>query len=496
MRITHALLCLGLATSSFLSCTSKAWLGNYPQADFNPDQNIILFRSDSSGAGVRPMPVATQLAMIRKANQVLKVAGKDTIRVKSWCPCDSSLVLLEGKDISNLNINGKEMASNTRPNDHVEGRPPFDDIKFNRANNTLDWPQLIGDGSPNYVLSLPYDASRDTHKPPFLNFSLPTRPADGSFIIAITDTGIQPELYPAIKPYMWINPNAGASGDTDRNGLTDDRVGWDFVNNSRIPYDSNGHGTLVTSLVHEQLLSNEWARRNVRFMFLKTYDKEGKGLLFNNLCALSYAEQKRARIVNASWGFYGLQPSALLGYFLNELKANQITFVAAAGNEVPKLEKKFLGIIPYNYRDLKVNPFWPANYSKTHTNVVTVTTVHPTEMGSPKNRIYKDFETCKDQNYSDQYVSLGVFNNGNPPALLSFCEVQDITYPTGAKPKTGSSFATPVVTGRLVSKLGQTWRTNVRGKLIQDLGGTAANGLVADPGLKDKIDQSLYILRK
>jgi hypothetical protein len=510
MRILTTIVLFCIATFGLVSCNwITSQLRSFPQANHNPDQNIILFRPQLTANGSRPMPVSVQLEMVRAANVSLKSAGKDTLKISHWCPCDSALVLLEGKQLDDLLINGREVASNTRPSGGVEGNPPFNDIKFDKATNMLNWPQSFGVSSPNYITTLPfYNLPKDsTAVMPFLGFNLPNQRTEKPFIIAVMDTGIQPDLYPTIKGRFWVNPEETVETDRDRNGLVGDITGWNFVTNTNLPYDSNGHGTLVTSLIHEQLRNNAWAAKNVRYMYLKTYNKHGKGTLFNNLCAMSYARQKGVKIINASWGFYSPQESALLGYFLQELKESDITFVAAAGNEDDELEQNWFGIVPsLFYRNLGVNPFWPANYSLDHENVITVTTIHPKANARiyPHSRDdYNGYEVCADQNLSNDIVSVGVFNNRN--GRFDFCDVLNITVPGNTDASSGSSFAAPVVTGKMVEKLGAAWSSGKREVLLSGLAQTTPNAtsglppvlavLATHPSLSGQIKGSQYVKR-
>ncbi|GAB3901928.1 hypothetical protein GCM10028803_27500 [Larkinella knui] len=503
MRIFPAFLSLCVTLFALQSCQwVYTTIRTPPKADtYNPDQNIILFAPSIQGQDTVSMPVAFQRSMIAKVNQTLRDAGKDTISIRTWCPCDSSLVLLEGTNLDQLNISGKEMASNTRPSGGVEGNPPTGEISFTNGNNTLKWDQVIEGGSRNYILTLPLakpESPKLKTMPP-----VPQAPTttEQPFIIAITDTGITPDLYPAVNGWTWVNPDEVNALDLDKNGLIADKNGWNFVNNTTTLTDSNGHGTLVNSLIHEQLTSNTWATQHVRYLHLKTFNINGKGTLFNNLCAMSYARQKKAKIINASWGFYNAAESKLLSYFLRELAATHIAFVAAAGNESPELESSWFGLVPTPFfRNLETNPFWPANFSHSHKNVITVTTIHPKQDAGHNGHTrdsYEAYETCKGQNYSRQYVNFGVFNFNlkNDP----FCSVWDFTKQTPAF-TSGSSFAAPVVTGKLVAKLGPDWPGSDRDELIKALDRLAppAPGqpiLKKHPSLESQIIAGRYILR-
>ena len=62
-------------------------------------------------------------------------------------------------------------------------------------------------------------------------------------VIAIVDTGVDIN-HPDLRDNIWTNENETENGyDTDRNGFVDDIHGWDFINQTALMGDYNGHGT-------------------------------------------------------------------------------------------------------------------------------------------------------------------------------------------------------------------------------------------------------------
>ncbi|RYZ47438.1 MAG: hypothetical protein EOP49_21330, partial [Sphingobacteriales bacterium] len=444
--------------------------------------------------------------MIESVNVALSKANKEKIKIVRWCPCDSSLVLLEGKDLHGIKINGRELADGTRPSGGVSGDPPYD-ITFDRASNTLKWPQLVGDGSLNYLTHIPIETKTPSDTPVKSGVifvpPLPTS-TETPFIIAITDTGIRPGAwYSGFLNSFWANVGETTGRDNDHNGMAGDVSGWDFVHHSNNLYDPIGHGTRVTSLIHEQLTDSDWAINRVRFMFLKTHNEKGEGLLFDNLCALSYARQKGAKIINASWGFYNPHPSPLLNYFIKELSSSGILVVAAAGNTnatSDSLAETEWGIARSDLRNSSRNPFWPASHSFTFSNVISATTLHAEQKAGiktiPPERL---IGVCSSQNFSAQFVNVGVLNNGNqalrPP--IPFCDIVDITNPN--QTTSGSSYAAPVITGKLARHGGQTWTSNNRDDVLFPLLRTATSSsgsiMKSSTGLATVISNGNYVFR-
>ncbi len=118
--------------------------------------------------------------------------------------------------------------------------------------------------------------------------------------IAILDTGLdstRQEEYP-----MWISASREQStDDCDLAGAT----GWNFVGNNADINDDHGHGTLVADDVVEtieELAKVEAMQGGYELMILKVLDQHGLGNSFRGLCALKFAIQKGADVVNISWG--------------------------------------------------------------------------------------------------------------------------------------------------------------------------------------------------
>jgi subtilisin family serine protease len=170
------------------------------------------------------------------------------------------------------------------------------------------------------------------------------------------------------------------------------------------------HGTNVTALI-----LNESDRHSVRILPLKTHGKDGTGTLFDAICAMKYAKKAGARLLNASWGEYG-EPNAVFERALDDLQASKILVVVAAGND---------GV------DIAKRPFFPASYSSMegsdrHPNVISVTTV-------------KEGDTCH-HNYSTLHVDVGAAGRNECLFATPFGEGHFIS---------GTSFATPVITGKI-----------------------------------------------
>jgi len=74
--------------------------------------------------------------------------------------------------------------------------------------------------------------------------------------------------------------------------------GYDFYNDDGNVTDSDGHGTAVAGTVTNGYNTNV----NLDLMNLKFYENE-RSTLFNGICAIYYAIDNGASVLNLSWGF-------------------------------------------------------------------------------------------------------------------------------------------------------------------------------------------------
>jgi hypothetical protein len=269
--------------------------------------------------------------------------------------------------------------------------------------------------------------------------------------IAVLDTGIDTERILSTS-YRWTNQREASRGadsvDQDGNCYIDDSFGWNFIGDNNDVSDNNEerHGTLVSHYIINEFATSR--NKAVELMTLKTHDKDGYGDLFSSICAIHYAMENGAQIINASWGFYYYQdgPHPYLDYLITTLlREKGILFVAAAGNQIDEddafahkvYKAAHSGVdIPDSYlRNLAYHNFYPACLSTIDNNVVTVTT-------ADKKRV------SPSQNYSSQYVDLGAI----PDDINLMRFKVPYAVPAGATGTTtisGSSFAAAIVTGRI-----------------------------------------------
>jgi len=154
-------------------------------------------------------------------------------------------------------------------------------------------------------------------------------------IVAVIDTGVEISS-PRLRDKIQVN-QAEAGGqpgvDDDRNGFIDDTYGFDFVSESGITADENGHGTFCAGAIASALTENDGVAGlspNVKILPVRFLNSAGEGTLANAIKAIDYSVSRGAKVLSNSWG--GGQHSALLEESIQRAKEAGVVFVAAAGN--------------------------------------------------------------------------------------------------------------------------------------------------------------------
>jgi subtilisin family serine protease/subtilisin-like proprotein convertase family protein len=228
----------------------------------------------------------------------------------------------------------------------------------------------------------------------------------GNVIVAIIDTGINYN-HPDLAANVWNNPNV--AGD----GIGNDYHGANFTSLTTTTgnvLDDNGHGTHVAGIigaVGNNGVGVSGVNWHVQLMALKFLDSSGSGYTSGAVRAIDYAIAHGASIINASWGGGGFDQA--LSDAIGRAQHAGVIFVAAAGN---------------NSLNNDTSPFYPASYN--YDNVVTVAA-------------------------SDSTDHPASFTNYGPHTVDLYAPGVGIwsTVPSGYASYSGTSMATPFVTGAL-----------------------------------------------
>ena len=155
-------------------------------------------------------------------------------------------------------------------------------------------------------------------------------------VVAVIDTGVAWNHRDLDAGQMWTNADEipGNRIDDDRNGYVDDILGWNFLDETNLPWDFDGHGTLVASLIaarSDNGVGIAGINPGARIMALKALDNSGRGRASSVAEAIVYAAANGARVINLSVGGLDLTPTEQAA--IDYARSTGVVVVAAAGNE-------------------------------------------------------------------------------------------------------------------------------------------------------------------
>jgi YD repeat-containing protein len=167
-------------------------------------------------------------------------------------------------------------------------------------------------------------------------------------VIAIIDSGID-WAHPDLTGKRWVNSSEQAnSQDDDQDGFVDDAHGWDFVAESNLERDEQGHGTSVAGLIvaagnnSTGIPAGMW---QPALMSLRVLDGTGTGDIARAVEAIDYAVAHGAQVINLSWGTNGA--SQTLRAAIERAATRGVIIVCSAGNAG---------------RDIESAPRYPASF--------------------------------------------------------------------------------------------------------------------------------------
>lgn len=203
------------------------------------------------------------------------------------------------------------------------------------AKSRLDQNGNMGIAGFDYEIPVgpfPNDPREAIKRDTILPYNIPIKnPKSNSVKVAIVDTGCQYD-HNDLQNVMWENPNGeviGNGNDEDENCFEDDFIGYDFINKNPWFNDVDGHGTHVAGIVASKIPQNDI---DLKIMNLKVLELR-RASLFDAVCGIQYAIDKKADIINLSWGYYSKNESPILKNVLVESHSKKIIIVTSAGND-------------------------------------------------------------------------------------------------------------------------------------------------------------------
>jgi subtilisin family serine protease len=181
-----------------------------------------------------------------------------------------------------------------------------------------------------------------------------------TIVVGVVDTGIDYN-HPNLAANVWSNP--GGVG-----GCPAGTHGYNAITSSCNPQDDNNHGTHVSGTigaVGNQGLGVAGVNWTSSLMGLKFLNAGGSGTTSGAIAAIEFSVQAKiagvnVRVLNNSWGGGGF--SMGLSDEINRAGANDIMFVAAAGNGI--------GGVGF---DVDVLAFYPCSYKAANEICVAAT---------------------------------------------------------------------------------------------------------------------------
>jgi subtilisin family serine protease len=180
---------------------------------------------------------------------------------------------------------------------------------------------------------------------------------NGTVVVGVVDTGIDYN-HPDLAANVWSNP--GGIG-----GCAVGTHGFNAITRTCDPLDDNNHGSHVSGTIGAAgnngigVVGVNW---NVKIMGVKFLDASGSGTTADAITAIDFAVNAKIagvniRVLSNSWGGGGFSQALLDA--INRANANDILFVAAAGNSATNND---------------VTPHYPSSYNAPNVVAVAATT--------------------------------------------------------------------------------------------------------------------------
>ncbi|HKY41519.1 MAG TPA: S8 family peptidase, partial [Pyrinomonadaceae bacterium] len=165
-----------------------------------------------------------------------------------------------------------------------------------------------------------------------------TTTGSSATVIAVIDSGID-FTHPDLRNNQWTNLNGGAAGDLH---------GWDYITDSGVIKDEQGHGTAIAGIIAAEgnnsvgVTGVMW---RASLMSLRVLDHTGTGDVADAVEAIDYAVTNGAQVINLSWGTAA--ESVALKDAIQRAVKRHVVVVCSAGN---------------GGKDLSITPYYPSSY--------------------------------------------------------------------------------------------------------------------------------------
>lgn len=319
LQIRDAIASYGNMTDEWYYQT-RLYNDSFPSLELvsRPKRVIVAPCVDNAGVVIQCQQAFVQFSgnySVQKTGVILteeqKQVLRDSIGVKviKSCPC-GDLEMWEISDTTYQNF----LLSNGKGTRNV-------------ATTTSSSPGLLSANSDYPMSDLPA-----IPKPAPINTNISGNPNSGNAVrVAIIDSGVDYD-HPALEQHI-IAP---LSHSNDTCALKE--IGYNFIDTMLLPYDDHGHGTRVAGVLTGEanttntMMPTDGSNNDIAVMSFRYTNAKGEGTLFNTACGLFMAIENGAKVINASWGYWGDECPALHDA-IEYAASKDILIVCASGND-------------------------------------------------------------------------------------------------------------------------------------------------------------------
>jgi subtilisin family serine protease len=301
---------------------------------YRPDEVLLAFRAGVSASHQRAIERAAGGAGARRLGPAIKPAGRGRVRGAEYLAPLELRVSGSKLDVALARLRSDPAVAYAEPNYLQHGDATPNDPSFSLQWGDSNTGQAIPTQNQEEVLGAPANGLAGADDRALRAWSVST--GSRSIVIGDTDTGVDYQ-HPDLAANIWTNP--GGIG-----GCAQGTHGYNVPGKNCNPMDEdttyNGHGTHVAGILGAVgnnsvgIAGMNWQTAILPLKWMQNASSGETSALIEALQWLVAAKQAgvNVRVVNDSDTFFGTARSEALSNEIETLGANNILFVASAGN--------------------------------------------------------------------------------------------------------------------------------------------------------------------